>query len=498
MSALRRMAAFGRSVTRALGYEAAQDSKRRKSVSGRLMHEDDQLTASERRKLLDSTRDAGRNFAVAAWAVRKHLDFVASHCFCAKTPDAGWNRELEAAVAEWSTPENCDYAGRHPLRRLTRLAEARRTVDGDMGFYKIRDLRLQAIEGDRIRQPDGGVVPFDQMEEWRHGVRSQDGRAIEYAIHRRRPRGGFEFERKIPARQMMFFACYEANHRFDATRGVSPMAAGLNSMRDTMENFGYALAKAKVAQMFGLVITREGSDQIGTSTTTTTSESEGNEKTESTTSFKDGPVMLDMEPGEDAKFLENKTPAPEFQAFLQATIAIALKSLDLDYSFFDSAHTNFFGSRAALLFYLQSANHKRRDVQELLMQWFNWRYNAAFAARELTPPASLRDGFNVTWVPDGLPWWRPLEEITADIKAISLGVKTREDVTLAHFGRTFEDTVDILEREEDVIRGRNINISEAPALDTPAAVASGQTPDAAQFDQDALAEAIARRVAEYQ
>lgn len=479
----------------ALGYEAATDSARRKKSAGRLLHEDEQLTTSGRAKLNDNARDAMRNFALAGWIVRKHLDFVASHSFQAKTPDRGFNKELEAWVAEVSKPANFDHARRHGRFRFTRMAEARRVVDGDMGLLKIRSGHVQAIEGDRVRNPGFRDVAPGQLPEWRHGVRSKaSGEAVAYAIHRRTGSGGFAYERTVAARRMFFYACYEANHRFDATRGVSPLVAGLDQLRDVRENFNYALAKMKVAQLFGLKLTRNGEDAAGNLTSTETTDG-ATTRTEHVIDFGKGPVVLDLDPGEDADFLENKTPAAEFQSFLQACVAVAMKALDLPFSFFDESFTNFFGSRAALLLYLQSAKHKRLDVQELLNAWFSWRFRLAFGRREIVPPRSLVDGFDYAFVPDGLPWWRPSEEIKADVQAIAAGVKTRGDVTLAHFGRTHADTLDILEAEENDIRRRRINVSEAPAAETAAAGGSAQPP---AIDAGEMAAAIAEHLAALQ
>jgi hypothetical protein len=44
-------------------------------------------------------------------------------------------------------------------------------------------------------------------------------------------------------------------------------------------------------------------------------------------------------------------------------IQTALKGLDIPYSFFDEAHTNYSGARQALLQYEQSADVKRHDVR---------------------------------------------------------------------------------------------------------------------------------------
>jgi hypothetical protein len=51
--------------------------------------------------------------------------------------------------------------------------------------------------------------------------------------------------------------------RFDQLRGISPLAAAINTLRGTYEGFDYALAKAKVAQMFALAFYREAVNRAG-------------------------------------------------------------------------------------------------------------------------------------------------------------------------------------------------------------------------------------------
>jgi hypothetical protein len=57
---------------------------------------------------------------------------------------------------EWDgRKENYDAAQRFSRRRMTRMAEARRTLDGDVMMLRRRDGMRQMIEGDRVRNPIG-------------------------------------------------------------------------------------------------------------------------------------------------------------------------------------------------------------------------------------------------------------------------------------------------------------------------------------------------------
>ena len=215
------------SRTPRLGYDAIEEKQRRRSVAATTSGEDHLLAPSQRRKLTASARDIRRNFAIAAWMVRKHLDFVSQFEFHARTDDEAFNDDLESLMQWWFRPANCDAAGRHPFPKLVRLAEAGRTVDGDCGLLTLADGTLQGIEGDRIRNPSGLAFRDTPAARWVHGVKVNDsGRALAYAVHRRVRRGtAFELERDVPASRLFLHGHYD---RFDQVRGVSPIAAALN------------------------------------------------------------------------------------------------------------------------------------------------------------------------------------------------------------------------------------------------------------------------------
>ena len=133
---------------------------------------------------MEGARDLYRNFSVAAWAIRKHLDYVSTFNFQAMTDNPELNDELEKLIAWYSRPMNCDAAGRHSLRRMISLAEARRVIDGDLFFVKLADGRLQPIEGDRVRDPG---ATRDENADYIHGVKVGSGGVLKsIAIHKRR------------------------------------------------------------------------------------------------------------------------------------------------------------------------------------------------------------------------------------------------------------------------------------------------------------------------
>ncbi len=428
-------------------YAAGNTDKRRYAPSARLKSSDQLLTPTKRKQLISSSRDLQQNFALCAWAIRKHLDYVSRFTFEPQTGDAGLDRMLEALVDWFSRPENCDVTGRHSLDRIIRLAEERRTVDGDVFLVKLRDGRLQALESDRIRNPDK-LLGDDQ---WVQGIRvSRAGRPLRYGVWARDGSGGYDFERTVSARNVYQLGYFD---RFDQMRGISLLAPAINTFRDLYEGFDYALAKLKVSQMFGLVLSRESAE--GWSDISKDDAVTGGYQVD----MGKGPIMLDLDPGDSADIIESKNPSDEFRHFTQEMIALALKSVDLPYSFYDTSSTNFFGSRSAFIHYEKACKSKRRDLQHLLDRITGWRMKMFIADGTLQLPAGMTLGdLRWSWLPEGTPWWNPMQEVNANIAAINAGLTSRSQVVREVHGKEFKDIVDQLAEEERYIADAGISI----------------------------------------
>lgn len=412
-------------IRTAFGYDALENNQRRKSrpVSGR--SEDRLLTRQQRRRLSSSTRDLQRNFSIAAWGIRKHLDYVSTFTFQADTGDDAFDDELEQFMAWWARPANCDAAGRLSLEEYIRTGEALATLDGDEFTNFLASGQLQGIEADRVTTPHEFDLS-DKTLHWEHGVLVNPlGRSLGYAVHGRDGSNGegLTFD-KLLSSAFCFHHAYR--NRYDQVRGVSPMTPAINALSDVYENFDYALAKAKVAQLFALAFYRENSDELGDLSDDSAQTSDGEEAESSgyKVDFGKGPVMLDLEPGDRAEFLESRQPSSEFQSFTTAMIGVALKSLDIPFSFYDESFTNYSGQRQAWIQYDESANHKRRRNREKL-EWITARrLSLAIRDGELTLPRGMTFSHLVrqsNWISRGIPWIDPLKEITADVAAIKAG-----------------------------------------------------------------------------
>lgn len=437
------------------GYDATEDRGRRRAPPTVTKHEDKVATERKRRILSASTHDLYRNFAIAAWAIRKHLDYVSRFVFRATTDDEGFNHALEQYIAEKMKRGAFETTGRHHFERAVRLTEAGRLYDGDVFWVKMgrgagrhRGM-VETIEGDRCRLPRH-LMPRNMADpdKWVNGVRiGSSNESLAFAFCDRVNGGSYALRRIVPAGNVMHHAFFE---RFDQFRGVSPIVSGLNWFRDTYEGFEYALAKVKMAQLFGLAFQRDGTlNPFGP--VQATRDSDGDDEADSgfETELPQGMFSLDLDVGEKAEILESKTPAAETVAFLKLMIHVALKSLDIPFSFFDESFTNFYGSRGGLIQYLHSVKEARAGLQQHQSYWANFRLGVGIADGEFDLPSGKDFSYiSYEFVPLGIPWWDRSKEVRGAAMEIAAGLSSPQRVC-REIGTDFEQNIREIKAAQD-------------------------------------------------
>ena len=488
-SALGRFASepFNGSYGWGVGYDATRNEGSRKNPVGRVLSEDKELLQLPRRQLTTNIRDLQRNFSIASWMIRRHLDSVSTFHFRSKTKNRDLDKAVEKFMAWWSLPANIDPGGRHSLQRLMRMWEARRTVDGDVLLNELKDGRIQTIEGDRI-QGTGGVpyadLGIDPTQVVNGVYVNQNFRAISYMVFKRPPNfTGLIWDRAIPARFAELFGYFD---RYDQVRGISPLASAANSLRDIYEAEDYALAKMKASALAGMLITREGSEELlpmqetpvaavatqnQNDTPATTTPPPTDEPRYSVNLAHKGPFMLDLDPGDDAKMIESRNPSNEFKEFTILSIMIAMRALDLPYSQFDESHANYSGARmAGVQYYGEAVKSKQHDLRLLLDKLTKWRLSLALVDGQLDVPKGTKiEDLTWEWSHAGIPLYDPLKEISGAVAAVNacFSSEIREARKL---GLDFFQLVDERAEAQEYAKSKGVIISTAlgsNALDDP-------------------------------
>jgi capsid protein len=459
----RTASAFKAGARSLLGFDAVKSTHRRKAPSGVLRSEDQELTPSERAKLLSGSRDIARNFSIAGWAIRKHLDYVSTFHFQPKCKDKKLNARLLQFVTWWSKPENFDVAGRHSLRRSMRMLERARTVDGDQLVVKMANGKVQFLEGDRVRTPYGGFPDGTPVTSVEHGVQcnwDEAGKALRYAVCRRgrsndfsTNSGSFFFERWVPAQNAWLHGYFD---RVDQIRGIALLGPTINVFRDVYESCDYALAKMKVAQLFGLALYRDKEDKIGK----TSPDDEDEDKF--VVDFGKGPQFFDLDKDDKLEFHESATPSDQFQGFAKTSIAMSLKAFDIPFSFYDESFTNFSGQRQAWIQYDLSAYDKRDDNRILLDDLLRWRLAMAIADGYFDDwPGITVDDLLFIWMNAGIPWINPLQEVQADTQAVASAFTSRQRVCRSA-GDDFFAIADEIKEENDYLLSLGLPTTVTP------------------------------------
>lgn len=431
-------------------YDALNPDGRRKSTSGRVAHESTTLNANRRERVEANANDLFRNATLFGWALRRHLDYNTLFDFHPCNDDPGLNRELAELMERDNRASNCDSGGRHSWERMRRLAEVRTYLAGDVGLHTLRTGRLQGIESHWIRNPRK-FKSRDERRQWRNGVKLGPGnRAVGYNVRGQDRRTGHPTDKFVPARRMFLHGKFEG--RFDQVRGISPITSSLNEHRDIYETLDDTRAKFKAEKALALIFYRaaggEDGDELGNGIGTFTGQSETGvarpceEPTEREVDFGGGPTVFDLDntPGTRAEFINADLPGSNAQDFVRLCISIAIKALDLPYNFFDEAHTNFFGSRAAWIQYERSCESKRADQLELHRKYTIWRMRrwmlptSLGGTAELILPRSMSgiSDLKWEWVPRGVPWWKPSEELDSELRACAAGLDQLDRVARRH------------------------------------------------------------------
>lgn len=421
----------------AYGYDAAEASRgKRKPVSSKLMSEDSVLNKSKRKKAIATGQEMWRNFSLVGWMVRRHLDYVSKFTLQVNTPDKDLNADIEKAVKKRMKKDRFDIANRHNLNRFVRIMETRSVIDNDFGIVRYGTGHVQGVEGDRIQDPP----EVGKNEIWTQGVRTNpQGAALQYGVYNRGKNGkNYKFARRIGYQNFWLHGNFD---RIDQYRGVSPLTSSLLSAQDVYEGVDLSLAKMKVEQLFAMAIFREATQQPGG-----LPPEEAGEEDEASgydINFSGGPILMDMDPGDRAEFLQSNAPGANTVDFINAVIVLTLKSMDIPYSFYDESFTNFFGSRAAWLHYERSCRDKRDRIREFLDWWIQWILMQLILDGTIKLPAgmSLEDEF-WEWVPDGMPWWDPVKEINGDNMAIKAGFTSPQKVCKERGRGDYFDNID--------------------------------------------------------
>ena len=430
-------------------YQALNPKNRRRSTTRHVRSEDFLLNDSRRQALSANALDVWRNMGLLGWAIRRTLDYCCLWDFQPRTGDPGLNAALKQLMARDCEPEQIDTFGRMDWDDFRRVAESQKLLTGDAFFIKLADGTLQMVEGAYCRNP---TFSRRDKQQWVNGAKLSRGRVQAWNFQEEDPLTAARTDRAVRAGNVWQHCQFEA--RPNVIRPQSPIVAALNEFRDLDETLDHMRAKVKLDQLFGLAFGRKPDAEAFDEDDPQASDAQ--EGSARVVDFGDGPAVFDLDDGETVTPIQSANPASATQDFTRLCLAIALKVLDLPYNFFDEAHTNFFGSRAAWLLF-ERACHARRKTQDRLHRkmttWRLWRWVLPVelgGTGEIALPGSMQvQDIQFRWVPRGVAWWKPQEELDTALRSVAAGLKSMQDVCDEHGFGDYMDNVREIQSERD-------------------------------------------------
>lgn len=451
-------------------YDALNPKGRRRQASPSSVRPEDLLMTASRRDRMDANAlDVHRNMSLLGWMIRRTLDYCCLWDFHPMTGDDGLNNDLRRLMARDCEPEQLDYVGRMSWDDHRRVSEALKITTGDSFTVPLREGTLQLLEGSFCRNPrdlkDGS---------WLNGARlNKRGRVTQWNFRETdmtATYGNKYTDRQVSASNVWQHVQYE--RRANQVRGVSPIISALNELRDLYETMDLTRAKVKLDQMFGLALFLEpdADADIKKVNPDGTAADDDSATEDEQYDFGNGPVVMRRKKGEDVKLLTADHPGGNTIEFMRLCIQLVLLGLDLPANFYNPSETNFFGSRAAWNLY-ERACHARRQSQlrlhRRMTRWRQWQWILPVAmggTGEIVLPRSMSiEDLIYSWIPRGVPWWKPQEELNTGLASVAAGLDTMQGLCDAAGKGIYHENLRQTARDIAFARSQGFELTFNPA-----------------------------------
>lgn len=421
------------------------------------------------------------------------------------SPEAAktWQKNAEAEWQLWSRKrQNCDALGLNNFAALQQLALKSWLASGDVFALVKRvdptplnpySLRLHIVEADRISTPAeyrngfslGGVtdgeIPADKPgagHKIYDGVEvDENGRVVAYHICNGYPKdfptGTLKWTRVLAYGEktgLPNVLHIMDSERPDQYRGVPYLAQVIEPLLQLRRYTESELMAALVQSFFTAWIETNTNpmeipiNEVGIGDVAGDGEDAGNaadDVSDSPNEYEMGPgTVTHLEPGETIKFGNPNIPTAGFDTFVKTLCRLIGSALELPYDVlvkeFNSSYSS---SRGALMEAWDGFKMKRAWFIDAFCQpvYEIWLAEAV-ALRRLNAPGFfddplLRDAWSgARWIGPVQGQLDPKKEAQAALLLINRGLKTHEQVTREIGGGDWEENVEQLKRENDLLK----------------------------------------------
>lgn len=389
-----------------------------------------------------------------------------------------WEQRAVREFEYYAASVNCDRFRLNNFYELQQLAFVSMLLSGDVFVllpYKKRtgfiyDLRIQLIEGDRVRTPSDKLADSNISQ----GVEIKDGEVSAYYISEKHP-GSMTYESryiKIEAfgentgrRNILHLM---ESERPDQTRGIPLLAPVIESLRQLGQYTHAELTAAVVSGMFTVFVHSTTPETgIGESMPWEEQIDRDNPHT-----YELGPgAIVNLGLGETIETANPGRPNAAFDGFVNAIMRQVGASLEIPYELLiKHFNASYSASRAALLeawkmFRMRRKWYANNFCQPIYEEWLS----EAVAKGRIYAPGFFDDPIikaaysKAEWHGPSQGQIDPLREVNAAIKRIDQGISTREresaemtgtDFNVNHRQRLKEEAM--MRELNDVVNGQNI------------------------------------------
>lgn len=458
------------------GYQAAQRHGPNEGWNPTTRASEDAILAADGPMVRGRSRDLVRNNGYIAGAVRRIVNNVVHKGVRpqvkVKAADPKRARELAKIVErEWAR-----WCKRVKFKRFQKLSVRHLVTDGE--HFSLRYLRpelvkegvvplwIKGVESDQVDDSSNSMLTgrSTQDEILRNGIAfNEHDEPIAYYIYPHHPgdvatvAATWTQPVRVPAKHVGHFFDPQ---RSSQHRGVSVIAPVVMSMHDIHELTNSELIAARLMAAFGVFISAPSAG-INPADFGGVDPSKESSALDDLTDFLDSGRIQILPEGSEVQQAENNRPGPQFDAINQASLRQAATGLNHDYEVFsgDYKGSSFIASRSA-------SQETRRGYQVMIDLLVDEELDPTFDLFLLVGrmsgilPKDLPEEVGRVWMGTGWPWIDPNKDIEAKKKEIEMGVTTRSEVAASQ-GKDFEDVVERLREEENLLSGLGSNEKES-------------------------------------
>ena len=333
-------------------------------------------------------------------------------------------------------------------------------VDPDLAEAGLPPLGIELLECDHLDEQVHGVLATGNIA--RRGIEyNKRGKVAAYHLFTEHPGDYLGFRtgksRRIPAENIEHIFLRKRASQHD---GFPWLTSVIMTMRDFDDYQNSERLAARLAALFGIFVESQYALDGDGHFIGGVANEDGDKEFPEYVSLDDPAQIITVPPGTKIQVAEYTRPSASYEPFTKTTLKAGSMGTQQSYEAFSNDYTDasYSSSRSASL--EERRGYQKQQLFEIVrfcvptMERFN-RLQAVFGHEAWDIEAAP-----VSWQAPGFAWVDPLKDAKAAREELSMGITTRRKLC-ADRGLDFEETVEQLARETDMLRKHGLAHEEA-------------------------------------